>query len=178
MINPAVKSDTRGLTESFTLPQLLISLGRQSTLTIFHQNKLGPSILSGSDKRLPFNSKNDENDLQKLGNFFSVAIGQGSCYNTGCFGPLPVLSSEYNCLVYSVIVKDKTCFDPRMMGWNYLLICFFYHKSLDRNITDSFSRIKIENYLENYLKENNDIRNFTPEKIGELKKKMIYFLSP
>jgi len=66
-----------------------------SSLVTFKQSLIGPvPLLANGESRLPFLTKYSE-DIIKLGTFYSVAIGQGSCYSQGLFGPLPVLSSEY-----------------------------------------------------------------------------------
>ncbi|MFW9997249.1 MAG: hypothetical protein ACFFD4_34715 [Candidatus Odinarchaeota archaeon] len=173
MMNPVVESAVSDFSDNVLHAKRSTCHTHLSTLTIFYQSKLGPAIMG--DKHLPFVTKNCESDLQKLGSFFSVAIGQGSYYNTGCFGPLPALGSDYNCLIYSIIVKDDASFDSRMQGWNYILACFFYHKSLDQIINEK--KISIEAFFCNYFQKNDNIGCFTPEKIKDLKSELMSLLT-
>jgi len=151
---------------------LLPEMAKQSTVTIFYQTRQGPTIIG--DDCLPFATKDHRAGLQKLGSFFSVAIGQGSYYNTGCYGPLPALGSDFNCLVHSAIIKDESEFDPRMKGWNYIMICFFFHKSLDGVIAENKSTI--EDYLETRV-ANAHVRDLTESKLAEIKDNLIALIS-
>ncbi|MFW9992085.1 MAG: hypothetical protein ACFFD4_08475 [Candidatus Odinarchaeota archaeon] len=144
-------------------------LAFQSSLTLFKQSKMGPVAIG--DVHLPFGTGDSEADLHKLGSFYSVAVGQGSFYNTGCFGPLPALGSEFNCLIYSVKVKDTNTFDPRMDGWNYIFACFFYRESLNSLLNQK--RKQIEGIFDEFFSENNDLLDLGNIKIQLLKQRIL-----
>ncbi len=101
-----------------------------ATLTLFKQSRFGPESMG--DNYLPFITEDSDVDreLYRIASFYSVAIGQGNYYHTGIFGPLPVLGSNYRCMVFGAMVEDSDTFDERMKGWNYILACFFFHESL------------------------------------------------
>ncbi|MFW9995751.1 MAG: hypothetical protein ACFFD4_27175 [Candidatus Odinarchaeota archaeon] len=106
-----------------------------SALTIFKQSQSGPTPLPGGDMKLPFAAKQAE-VLIKLGMFYELAVGQGTCYSTGLFGPLPALGSDFHCLIYATTALDSEQMDPRMKGWSYLVACFFYHSELEPRIME------------------------------------------
>ncbi len=139
-----------------------------STLTIFKQSEYGPTGLG--DDYLPFVSEdsNPESTLYRIASYFGVAIGQGSYYHTGLFGPLPVIGSNYNAIIFTAIVKDDKTFDERMKGWNYLMGCFFFHKSLLPIINDK--RELIEVLFESFFDKHNHLNKVTDRAIKGLKK--------
>jgi hypothetical protein len=145
-----------------------------STLTIFKQTAAGPSIMG--DNALPFITEDPDpyRDLYRIGSFYCVAIGQGSHYNTGLFGPLPVLGSKYKAMVYSATVKDKETFDPRMKGWNYLIACFFFHESLMPVIHRK--KEAIESLFENFFEKNKKLTKITNKSIYKLKEAIVYLI--
>jgi len=146
MINPVRSEKTECVIQNvFSYQESL------STVTVFRQSKSGPEVMG--DGYLPFDHK--PSDLYRIGSFFSVAIGQGSHYNTGLYGPLPVLGSGFNSIVYTTKIKDDEKFDPRMKGWNYLLVCFIYDRSLDNMILEN--RGQIESYLDSFFAKNNHL---------------------
>ncbi|MHA2295209.1 MAG: hypothetical protein ACXAEU_22630 [Candidatus Hodarchaeales archaeon] len=112
---------------------------KMTALTLFKQTRLGPSPFG--DLELPYNTSNDNFDLYKLGSFYTMAIGQGMHYNTGLFGPLPVLGTNYRCLVHAATVNDPHQQDKRMKGKNYLITCFFYHKELETAVQHNRNRL-------------------------------------
>ena len=139
-----------------------------STLTIFKQSELGPTGMG--DDYLPFVSEdsNPESTLYRIASYFGVAIGQGSYYHTGLFGPLPVIGSNYNAIIFTAIVKDNKTFDERMKGWNYLMGCFFFHKSLIPVINQK--RELIEVLFESFFDKHNHLKTITPKAINGLKR--------
>ncbi|MFW9995655.1 MAG: hypothetical protein ACFFD4_26690 [Candidatus Odinarchaeota archaeon] len=100
-----------------------------TSLTLFRQDKLGP--MPFGDLELPCGPDRREVDLLKLGAFYTMAVGQGLHYNTGLYGPLPVLDTNFRCLIFATKVADKKQYDYRMKGKNYVITCFFYHKELE-----------------------------------------------
>jgi len=143
----------------------------ESTLTFFKQSASGPSIMG--DNYLPFSSEgpDPESDLHKIGSFFSVAIGQGSHYNTGIFGPLPVIGSKYRAIAFSTIVKDNKTFDERMKGWNYIIACFFFHEDLIPLINRK--RDEIEEVFENFFYEYQELKVIRDRNIQDLKRDIL-----
>jgi len=76
----------------------------KSTLTVFKQTSAG--LEPFGDLLLPCESEN-QFDLFKLASYYILAVGQGDCYNTGVFGPLPVLGKNLRCLILTAVVKDS-----------------------------------------------------------------------
>ena len=130
------------------LEDFLVS--HESTLTFFKQSASGPEVMG--DNYLPFVTEDPDpyRELYRIGSFYCVAIGQGSYYHAGLFGPLPVLGSEYRAIVYSALVEDDQTFDQRMKGLstymgqicesaallcskkrNYLINCLHRHSRTD-----------------------------------------------
>ncbi|MHA2111581.1 MAG: hypothetical protein ACXADW_08245 [Candidatus Hodarchaeales archaeon] len=139
-----------------------------STLTIFKQSECGPTGMG--DDYLPFVSEDSdpESTLYRIASYFGVAIGQGSYYHTGLFGPLPVIGSNYQAMIFTAIVKDNKTFDERMKGWNYLMACFFFHKSLLSVINEK--RELIEVLIESFFDKHNHLNTITDRAIQGLKK--------
>jgi len=139
-----------------------------STLTIFKQCASGPTGIG--DDYLPFITENmdSESELYRIASYFGVAIGQGSYYHTGLFGPLPVIGSKYKAIVFTAIVKDNKIFDERMKGWNYLMACFFFHDSLISNINEK--RELIEVLFESFFDKHNHLSTITDRAIKSLKR--------
>lgn len=139
-----------------------------STLTIFKQSELGPTGMG--DDYLPFVSEdsNPESTLYRIASYFGVAIGQGSYYHTGLFGPLPLIGSDYQAIVFSAIVKDNKIFDERMKGWNYLMACFLFHKSLLSAINQK--RELIEVLFESFFDKHSHLNTITDKAIKGLKR--------
>ncbi|MFW9997041.1 MAG: hypothetical protein ACFFD4_33670 [Candidatus Odinarchaeota archaeon] len=144
-----------------------------SAITVFKQSPTGPMPVSvNGENELPFTTKSRQ-DVLKLATFYSVAVGQGSCYSRGLFGPLPVLNSDFRCLLFANTVKDPEQMDPRMDGCVYLITCFFYHSTLESVI--SRKREWIEQLFQNYFQSRVHIDEVIRD-LSLLKKSIICFL--
>ena len=146
----------------------------ESTLTFFKQTATGPEVMG--DDYLPFVTENPDaySDLYKIGSFYCVAVGQGMYYNTGLFGPLPVLGSKYRAMVFSTTVKDNKTFDSRMKGWNYLVACFFFHESMLPVIHEK--RELIEDIFESFFAKNEKLATIKNQTIQKLKQEIMLLL--
>ncbi|MHA2296297.1 MAG: hypothetical protein ACXADA_09760 [Candidatus Hodarchaeales archaeon] len=143
-----------------------------SSMAVFMQSPTGPVPVyeNGEKPQLPTKS---EQDMLKLGIFYSVAVGQGNCHSRGLFGPLPVLDSKFRCLLFANNVKDPEQKDPRMNGKSYLVTCFFYHMALDSNI--SKKREILEQIFLNYFQSHGYVDEVIDNLI-HLKKNLTCFL--
>ncbi|MHA2298824.1 MAG: hypothetical protein ACXADA_22545 [Candidatus Hodarchaeales archaeon] len=122
-----------------------------TSLILIKLTDLGPVI---HDHDIHF-IQSDENDLTGLATYYSIALGQGQHYNQGLFGPLPFLATDYHSLVYAILVNDTEQSDERFKGQNYILLCFLYHKKLERIVNKC--REEIEEIFELYFSSNNDL---------------------
>ncbi|MHA2296981.1 MAG: hypothetical protein ACXAEU_13930 [Candidatus Hodarchaeales archaeon] len=144
----------------------------QSAITIFKQSPMGPVPVSIEGEKFLFTLDNNQ-DILKLATFYSVAVGQGNCYSKGLFGPLPVLNSEFRCLLFANMVKDPEQKDPRANEQTYLVTCFFYHSALEQRI--SKKREWVEQIFLNFFQARNQIDDVMKD-LSLLKKSILCFL--
>ena len=154
------------------LEDFLIS--HESTLTFFKQSASGPEVMG--DNYLPFVTEDPDpyRELYRIGSFYCVAIGQGSYYHAGLFGPLPVLGSEYRAIVFSTLVEDDQTFDQRMKGWNYLISCFFFHESLLPRVHQK--RDEIEALFEFFFHKRSKLAAIKEQNIQKLKQALLLII--
>ncbi|MFW9998050.1 MAG: hypothetical protein ACFFD4_38765 [Candidatus Odinarchaeota archaeon] len=100
---------------------------------LFKQGRHGPELVTTRDDVVHSTDLNTS-DLDSLGCYYSLALGQGNHYNEGLYGPLPVLGTGLHSLLYAVVVTDSQQEDPRMGNRNYLIMCILYSGQLEETI--------------------------------------------
>jgi hypothetical protein len=99
-------------------------MGIIHTIVFYKMSTQGPELLF-SEQGYDSDDESKEDELLRAGVYFYTAIGQGSSYRTGLFGPVPCgVGEEKVALIYSELVKDTKLKDDRLKGKNYLLIAF------------------------------------------------------
>ncbi|MFW9992593.1 MAG: hypothetical protein ACFFD4_11150 [Candidatus Odinarchaeota archaeon] len=145
-------------------------LAKQSSLTLFKQSDLGPDAIGDP---LPFAT--ELGDLYKIGSYFSMAVAQGEHYNTGFFGPLPVLDTAFLSLIFAAKINDETLFDDRFNGWNYITTCFFYHRALNPVINRN--RVQLEELFGTFFYEGVNLSSITSSGVRKLRKILVSCLT-
>ncbi|MFW9996018.1 MAG: PleD family two-component system response regulator [Candidatus Odinarchaeota archaeon] len=132
-------------------------------LSIFSASEKGPKLVYSDT--LPWGSKN-ESILTKAGIFFSAALGQGTSYHQGIFGPLPVADvPDHSAIIYCKILEDKLAEDPRRKTATYTLFCIFYPNESQVFFLDRF---RLKEIFDDSLKRTMDVTEL-PGVIPELK---------
>ncbi|MHA2233422.1 MAG: PAS domain-containing protein [Candidatus Hodarchaeales archaeon] len=119
-------------------------------LSLFKQGSKGPELVAMEP--LPFVKGNQSKFAAKIGVFYLAALGQGSIFNTGLFGPLPLPTiSNYEALAYAFFANDPTDQDLRTAGNIYSIIVmvvpkaqtenFCHRKAVERIFDDEISKI-------------------------------------
>ena len=119
--------------------------------------KLGPSI-----HKCTFtyeNNPNWDNILHQISSIFYLAIGQGSAYHTGLFGPFPVVDQDMRALVYASFISDEQMTDPRLAQHNYYLITLIFPRKISSLFYEQQKLTKIfQDFVQNFVKiENIDV---------------------
>ncbi|MHA1167692.1 MAG: hypothetical protein ACTSRU_07710, partial [Candidatus Hodarchaeales archaeon] len=156
-----------------------LTAGRQSNVNIeeiymvvFKHDSKGPAVLCTDE--LPFRKKS--NLFDRIGFFYSLAVGQGHRHHEGLFGPLPLAGEDdYSSLIFSMALPDSCQLDARMKGLNYCLFCLIYPVSKQNCFYD---RIAVETSLRESLKTVKDINSdISIDFIFELKERIIEAIS-
>ena len=106
----------------------------------------------------------------KAGLVFLTALGQGSEYHIGLFGPFPVpASKEHSALVYATILPDAQADDPRMPGRSYTVVGLFYPRTLEILFPE---RDFISDVLAKFLDNIKDASELDNEKLDMLRNRI------
>ncbi|MFW9992848.1 MAG: hypothetical protein ACFFD4_12465 [Candidatus Odinarchaeota archaeon] len=106
---------------------------RLTAVYLFKHGKHGPELVPPCDDTA-CSAGLAAGDLDRLGCYYSLALGQGDHYNEGLYGPLPVLGTGFHSLLHAVVVTDNQQEDPRMGNRNYLIACVLYPEQLEETI--------------------------------------------
>ncbi|MFW9993738.1 MAG: tetratricopeptide repeat protein [Candidatus Odinarchaeota archaeon] len=137
-------------------------------ITVFKQAKRGPKVLITDP--LPFEKK--ESLFERIGFFYSMAVGQGHRHHEGLYGPLPFADEkDYLALVFSIALGDTKQIDDRMRGKNYCLFCIVYPNDYQEFF---YNRSLIEDILRHKIVDIDDInKDITNEFLATLKVTLI-----
>ncbi|MFX0116528.1 MAG: hypothetical protein ACFFB3_18410 [Candidatus Hodarchaeota archaeon] len=81
----------------------------------------GPRVVTA--ERLPLADDVEQTIFLKMGIYYITALGQGNTPKMGLYGPLPAPELEdYMSMVFSFIINDRSCTDPRTKGKTYAFI--------------------------------------------------------
>ncbi|MFW9917004.1 MAG: tetratricopeptide repeat protein [Candidatus Thorarchaeota archaeon] len=126
----------------------------------------GPEVFKA--EQTPFSETETSSLFIKSAVFISTALGQGSVYHKGLFGPFP-LPNDYSCLVYASLLPDATIQDKRWEGMTYALVCLGYPKRFDNLFVDRDSTAGI---FEEWTEKISDVWGITDEFLGELREEI------
>ncbi|OLS14685.1 MAG: hypothetical protein RBG13Loki_1686 [Promethearchaeota archaeon CR_4] len=128
-----------------SVPSALLPQGETFSNIIFYKfTKQGPAVIY-SEHPL------QEPQATSSGAYFYTAIGQGSRYRTGLFGPLPfgLERGDEVALIYATNIVDTGLIDRRLNRLNYILIALITSQTKIPVI----DRIHLEQHLEQLTKE-------------------------
>ncbi|MHA2231835.1 MAG: tetratricopeptide repeat protein, partial [Candidatus Hodarchaeales archaeon] len=129
--------------------------------------KKGPEVFKA--EQTPFSEKETSSLFIKSAVFISTALGQGTIYHEGLFGPFP-LPNDFSCLVYAKLLPDATILDNRREGVAYTLICLGYPKRFDNLFVDRDSTAGI---FQNWTEKIGDVWSITDEFLGALREEIV-----
>ncbi len=130
--------------------------------------KIGPFIHSCS-KPIE-NDPNWENVLQNISSIFYLAIGQGSAYHQGLYGPFPVMEKRMRALVYACFFKDPDMHDPRLNHQNYYLISLIFPQKMSPLF---YNQQQLTSIFDEFHGKIEDINQITQSKFQQLKKHIL-----
>ena len=140
----------------------LYAMKQVSTALIhFESHSRGPVLSYFEPLLFDHNSENDKDFLTKTALFYLTAVGGGSSYSCGAFGPLPIYETDnYLSIVYTTFLKNPDSLDKRSKGRDYFMYIVIFPKFLEKLFSErkilksTFSTIfdKIE-YSANFEKE-------------------------
>ena len=140
----------------------LYAMKQVSTAIIhFESHSRGPVLKFFDPLLFDHKSENDKNFLIKTALFYLTAVGGGSSYSCGAFGPLPIYETDnYLSIVYTTFLKNPDSLDKRSKGRDYFMYIVIFPKFLEKLFSErkilksTFSTIfdKIE-YSANFEKE-------------------------
>jgi len=124
-----------------------------TSVVIYKHANSGP--VSFGDIDLFCNTTGEANILE-FGSILMVSIGQGDKYHTGLFGPLPVLGTNYQCLVQAINVDGKNRGLYQQKSKNYLLACFFYPVEIKQEVKRK--RNELEKEMGRFFRKNRGMK--------------------
>lgn len=150
-ISISVKNALQGLSEVLGAKDPLISAEEGRIITnilLYAWEEVGPDLKFAEE---PI----DEVIALSSGVFLYTAVGQGSNYRTGLYGPIPF--GEDVALVFSALVKDSGGEDPRLKNQNFVLVAMILKEGTSHLLERSY----ISTVLEEFLSTIADFRKFT-----------------
>lgn len=129
--------------------------------------KKGPEVFKA--EQTPFSEMEASSLFIKSAVFISTALGQGTIYHEGLYGPFP-LPNDYSCLVYAKLLPDATILDKRREGIAYTLVCLGYPKRFDNLFVDRDSTAGI---FRSWTEKISDVWSITDEFLGRLREEIV-----
>jgi tetratricopeptide (TPR) repeat protein len=136
---------------------------------VVKQTKDGPSVQTASN--IPENVTIPIETFSKMSIIYTMALGSGSNYHEGIFGPFPFDKANlFNSLVYGSRIADPELEDERMNKKNFILICLVYPIKYKHRTYDIGN---MERMVKKYLNEHSLISDVTNDSLIKLQNDLI-----